>query len=90
MTFADVISTALGQISANKLRSFFTLLGIIVSVTFLIAVLAIIEGMNVYVQENVANAMIGSNTFQVRRSPINGLATPSPGSRSSRTTTSYW
>jgi putative ABC transport system permease protein len=34
-------------------------------------VIAIIQGMNAYVKENVANAMIGSNTFQVRRTPIN-------------------
>ncbi|HEU4993489.1 MAG TPA: ABC transporter permease [Gemmatimonadaceae bacterium] len=71
MRFADVLLTALTQIRANKLRSFFTLLGIIVSVAFLVAVIAIIQGMNAYVKENVANAMIGSNTFQVRRTPIN-------------------
>ena len=71
MQYRDVLATALSQIAANKLRSFFTLLGIIVSVTFLIAVLAIIQGMNVYVQDNVASAMLGTNTFQVRRSPIN-------------------
>jgi putative ABC transport system permease protein len=71
MRFSDVIGTALSQIRANKLRSFFTLLGIIVSVTFLVAVIAIIQGMNAYVKENVADAMIGSNTFQVRRTPMN-------------------
>jgi putative ABC transport system permease protein len=71
MRIVDVILTALTQIRANKLRSFFTLLGIIVSVAFLVAVIAIIQGMNAYVKENVANAMIGSNTFQIRRTPIN-------------------
>ena len=71
MRFSDVLLTAFTQIRANKLRSFFTLLGIIVSVAFLVAVIAIIQGMNAYVTENVANAMIGSNTFQVRRTPIN-------------------
>ncbi len=71
MSLIDVLGTAFAQIAANKLRSFFTLLGIIVSVTFLVAVLAIIQGMNAYVQESVADAMIGTNTFQVRRSPIN-------------------
>ncbi len=71
MRFPDVLLTAFLQIRANKLRSFFTLLGIIVSVAFLVAVIAIIQGMNAYVKENVANAMIGSNTFQVRRTPIN-------------------
>ena len=70
MLFWDVISTALGEIRANKLRSFFTLLGIIVSVTFLVAVVAIIQGMNAYVRENLAGALIGQNVFQVRRSPI--------------------
>jgi len=69
--FLDVLSVAFVQIRANKLRSFFTLLGIIVSVAFLVAVIAIIQGMNAYVKENVADAMIGANTFQVRRSPIN-------------------
>jgi putative ABC transport system permease protein len=70
MHFADVISTAFNEIRANKIRSFFTLLGIIVSVTFLVAVVAIIQGMNAYVSENLAGALIGQNTFQVRRSPI--------------------
>jgi putative ABC transport system permease protein len=69
--FTDVILSALGQIRANKLRSFFTLLGVIVSVTFLVAVVAIIQGMNAYVRENVAGAIIGANSFQVRRTPIN-------------------
>jgi putative ABC transport system permease protein len=71
MLFADVLLTAVTQIRANKLRSFFTLLGIIVSVAFLVAVVAVIQGMNAYVKESVADALIGSNTFQVRRLPIN-------------------
>ena len=66
----DILGTALGQIGANKLRSFFTLLGIIVSVAFLVAVVAIIQGMNSYVRENLANSLIGTNAFQVRRTPI--------------------
>jgi putative ABC transport system permease protein len=69
--FSDVLTTALTQIRANKLRSFFTLLGIIVSVAFLVAVVAVIQGMNAYVKESVADALIGSNTFQIRRLPIN-------------------
>lgn len=70
MKFADVFGIALEQIWANKLRSFFTLLGIIVSVAFLVAVVAIIQGMNAYVKENIAGAVIGTNAFQVRRTPI--------------------
>ncbi len=70
MRTADVVLTALGEIRANKLRSFFTLLGIIVSVAFLVAVVAIIQGMNAYVKENIAGAVIGANAFQVRRTPL--------------------
>jgi putative ABC transport system permease protein len=66
----DVLATALRQVWLNKLRSFFTLLGIIVSVAFLIAVVAIIQGMNAYVRENVAGAVVGTNAFQVRRTPL--------------------
>ena len=70
MRLADIVLVALAQLRTNKLRSFFTLLGIIVSVGFLVAVVAIIQGMNAYVSENLASALIGQNTFQVRRLPI--------------------
>ncbi len=70
MHFADVLATALSEIRANKLRSFFTLLGIIVSVAFLVAVVAVIQGMNAYVTQNVANSVMGTNAFQVRRVPV--------------------
>jgi putative ABC transport system permease protein len=67
---ADVFLTAFTQLRANKLRAFFTLLGIMVSVAFLVAVIAIINGMNAYVSERVAGSLIGKDVFQVRRGPI--------------------
>jgi putative ABC transport system permease protein len=70
MRIADLLAVAFGEIRANKLRSFFTLLGIIVSVAFLVAVVAIIQGMNAYVKENIAGAVVGTNAFQVRRAPL--------------------
>ena len=70
MRNSDVLGIAFAQIRGNPLRSFFTLLGIMVSVAFLVAVVAIIQGMNAYVKENIADAMIGTNAFQVRRTPI--------------------
>ncbi|MBC7841354.1 MAG: ABC transporter permease [Gemmatimonadaceae bacterium] len=66
----DVLLTAFTQLRANKFRAFFTLLGIMVSVAFLVAVIAIINGMNVYVSEQVAGSLIGKDVFQVRRGPI--------------------
>ena len=70
MRLNDVFLTALTQILANKFRAFFTLLGIMVSVAFLVAVIAIINGMNVYVSEQVAGSLIGKDVFQVRRGPL--------------------
>ena len=70
MRFVDVVRLALNQLRVNPLRTAFTLLGIVVSVGFLVAVVAIIQGMNAYVKENIADAMIGMNSFQVRRLPI--------------------
>jgi len=71
MPFLEALRLALESIWHSKLRSFFTLLGIIVSVAFLVLVVAIIQGMNAYVKENLTGAMIGTNAFQVRRTPIN-------------------
>ena len=70
MPFLEALRLALQAIWSAKLRSFFTLLGIIVSVGFLVVVVAVIQGMNAYVKENLTGAMIGTNAFQVRRSPI--------------------
>jgi putative ABC transport system permease protein len=70
MHFLEGIRLALQTILAHKLRSFFTLLGIIVSVAFLVAVVAVIQGMNAYVRDNIAGAIVGTNAFQIRRTPI--------------------
>jgi putative ABC transport system permease protein len=70
MPYREAFLLALATIRGAKLRSFFTLLGIIVSVGFLVTVVAIIQGMNGYVKDNLTDAMIGTNAFQVRRTPI--------------------
>jgi len=70
MPLAEAIFLAARAIWSAKLRSFFTLLGIIVSVAFLVMVVAVIQGMNAYVRETLTGAIIGTNAFQVRRTPI--------------------
>jgi putative ABC transport system permease protein len=70
MSFLEALRLAIDAIRQAKLRSFFTLLGIIVSVGFLVTVVAVIQGMNAYVKENITDAMIGTNSFQVRRLPL--------------------
>jgi len=70
MHFLEAIAQALDAAWSHKLRSFFTLVGIIVSVAFLIAVVAIIQGMNAYVKDRIGGAIVGVNAFQVRRTPL--------------------
>jgi putative ABC transport system permease protein len=70
MPLGEAIRLAFQSLVSNKLRSFFTTLGIVVSVGFLVVVVAIIQGMNSYVSDTLTSSMIGKNTFQVRRGPI--------------------
>ncbi len=67
MNILETVRLALLQIWAQKLKSFFTLLGVIIGVTFLIAVIAVVEGMNRYVQDDFAGSIFGINTLRVER-----------------------
>ncbi len=67
MNVLDSVVLALRTVWAQKLKSFFTLLGVIVGVTFLIAVVAVVEGMNRYVQEDFAGSIFGINTITINR-----------------------
>jgi putative ABC transport system permease protein len=67
---AHTEANSLGPDRTHARPRLYTLLGIIVSVAFLVAVVAVIQGMNAYVKENIAGAVIGTNAFQVRRTPI--------------------
>jgi putative ABC transport system permease protein len=59
---------ALQNMRAHKLRSFLMLLGIILSVSTLILVVALISGMNEYFATRIAN--LGSNVFLIHKFPI--------------------
>src|ERR1700741_3863985 len=61
-------SVALETMRTHKMRSFLMLLGIILSVSTLIVVIALISGVNRYIADRVAN--LGSNVFLVARFPI--------------------
>ena len=63
------IMLALQQILAQKLKSFFAVLGVIIGVMFLITVVSVVEGMNRYVKEDFAKVVYGLNTVTVRRFP---------------------
>ena len=51
--FLEAVRLALTQIRAQKLKSFFSLLGVLIGVMFLIAVVSIVQGMNVYMEDGL-------------------------------------
>ena len=69
MPFFEAVRLALQTIRVQKLKSFFTLLGVMIGVMFLIAVVSIVTGMSKYVEEDFAGRMLGANTFTLRRYP---------------------
>lgn len=73
-TLREALSIAIGSLRASKLRSFLTLLGIILATTTLIAVMAVIHGMDVYIADQVSD--MGSEGFRVRRMVVLGRVDP--------------
>jgi putative ABC transport system permease protein len=67
VSLLEALKLALNQIRVQKLKSGFTLLGVMIGVMFLIAVVSIVEGMARYVEEDFAGRLIGTNTFTLRR-----------------------
>ncbi|MCI0433591.1 MAG: ABC transporter permease [Gemmatimonadetes bacterium] len=63
------IRLALLQIRAQKLKSFFSVIGVIIGVMFLITVVSVVEGMNRYIERDFASALFGINTLTLRREP---------------------
>jgi putative ABC transport system permease protein len=67
-TLREPVEVALETLRQHKLRSFLMLLGIIISVSMLVVVVALISGANRYIASRVAN--LGSNVFLLRRYPL--------------------
>jgi putative ABC transport system permease protein len=65
VTLLETLRLALESLRAHKLRSFLTLLGVILAVTTLVVVMSVVTGMNTYVADRIAN--LGANVFLVDR-----------------------
>lgn len=69
-SFLEAASVAFDSLRSSKLRSFLTLLGIILSTTTLIAVMSVIHGMDVYVAQTASS--MGNDGFRVLRVAFTG------------------
>jgi putative ABC transport system permease protein len=61
VTAREAFWIALEALRTHKLRSFLTLLGVVIATTTLIVVMSIVNGMNLYIADHIAN--LGANTF---------------------------
>ena len=61
VTAREAFWLAAEALRSHKLRSFLTLLGVVIATTTLIVVMSVVNGMNLYIQEHIAN--LGTNTF---------------------------
>jgi len=68
------MSVAAASLRSSKLRSFLTLLGIILATTTLIAVMSVIHGMDVFIAETVSD--MGADGFTVQRFAMMGNFDP--------------
>jgi putative ABC transport system permease protein len=64
-SFWESARIAIESLSKSKLRSFLTLLGIILATSTLIAVMSFVHGMNLYISTKLSD--MGSNGFRVMR-----------------------
>jgi putative ABC transport system permease protein len=65
VTLIETFRLALDALRAHKLRSFLTLLGVILAVLTLVTVMSVVAGLNFYVADRVAN--LGANVYVVDR-----------------------
>jgi putative ABC transport system permease protein len=68
VALGEALRMALDALRSHKLRSYLTLLGIVLAVTTLVAVMSVVNGLNVYVADRIAN--LGANVFVVDRMGI--------------------
>ena len=73
-SFREAAFVAFDSLRGSKLRSFLTLLGIILATTTLIAVMSIIHGMDVYIATHVSN--MGADGFSIVRMAFIGNFNP--------------
>jgi putative ABC transport system permease protein len=69
VSFLQAVFIAFETIRVQKLKSFFTVLGVTIGVMFLIAVVSIVGGMGRYMKEDLVGKIIPVNSFNVRRTP---------------------
>jgi putative ABC transport system permease protein len=77
MELLEGVRLALAHIRSQKLKSFFSVLGVIIGVMFLMVVVSVVEGMDRYIKEDFASQVFGINTITRSAAPPPSRSTPS-------------
>ena len=72
LNVTESLTMAFASLRANKLRTFLTLLGIIIGVLTIIAVVSVIQGLNNYVYTKMA--FYGAHDFSVQKFSMIGTS----------------
>src|SRR5690349_24924682 len=64
----DNLAETFSALRAHKLRASLTMLGLTMGVATLIAVMTLVQGANVFVEQKIAN--LGTNVFRISRLPF--------------------
>lgn len=67
MKFTEVVSVSLGSLKTNRLRTFLTILGVVVGIFSIIVIMTIISMLQSTIQDSVA--MLNKNTFRIQKFP---------------------
>ena len=81
MSFFQAIKLALDTIRVQKLKSFFSVIGVTIGVTFLIAVVSIVGGMSRYMEDDLVGKIIAVNSFSLRTRPDFEVGDATPAQR---------
>ena len=69
MPLLEAVRLALSTIRVQKLKSFFTIIGVTIGVMFLIIVVSIVGGMNRYMRDDLVGKIMAVNSFELRHRP---------------------
>jgi len=81
MSFLQAVALAWDTIRVQKLKSFFTVIGVTIGVTFLIAVVSIVGGMSRYMEDDLVGKLIAVNSFSLRSRPDFQVGDATPAQR---------
>lgn len=73
MSVWEGVALAWEQIRTQKLKSFFSVLGVVIGVMFLLVVVSVVEGLDRYIKEDFSQEIFGINTVTLRRLPEVGV-----------------